>query len=60
MKKLKRETLVLHYHVTRRENFAASQRLEGIKTTATAMDNLAPLPSKDALRKKYLVTSLRG
>ncbi|APP81626.1 MULTISPECIES: YhfG family protein [Xanthomonas] len=60
MKKPRLETVVEHYRATRRDNFAASQRLEGIKTPDTAANNQNPLPSKDALRKKYLALSRPG
>jgi len=42
-----------YYLSHRRENFAASQRLEGIVTVVTERGNRAPPPSKEALRKKY-------
>ncbi|MGB3394786.1 MAG: YhfG family protein [Stenotrophomonas sp.] len=43
MKKLSAEYLARYYQSTRRENFAASQRLEGIITEATAPKAQAPL-----------------
>ncbi|AOS05352.1 YhfG family protein [Xanthomonas oryzae] len=51
MNKPRLETVIEHYRVTRRDNFAASQRLEGIKTPATVDNDQSPLPSKEALRK---------
>ncbi|MCE4372212.1 YhfG family protein [Xanthomonas hortorum] len=60
MKKPRLETVVEHYRATRRDNFAASQRLEGIKTPATAANSQASLPSKETLRKKYMASSRQG
>lgn len=37
----------------RRENFAASQRLEGIHTPLTRAGNTAPLPTRAELIEKY-------
>lgn len=47
-----------YYRSHRRENFAASQRLEGIVIDVTRRNNLDPLPTKEALHKKY--AALRG
>ncbi|MGS0515681.1 YhfG family protein [Xanthomonas oryzae pv. oryzicola] len=57
MKKPRLETVIEHYRVTRWDNFAASQPLEGIKTPATVDNDQSPLPSKEARRKKYLALS---
>lgn len=52
MKSRSLDTLRAAYRLTRRQNFAASQRLEGIYTTATRGAGL-PSDSKAALLKKY-------
>ena len=41
------------YRIHKRENFAASQRLEGINTPATERGDTKRLMSKEELRKKY-------
>ncbi|MEN4904461.1 YhfG family protein [Luteimonas sp. TWI1437] len=43
----------------RRENFAASQRLEGIDTQSTRAHNTSPLPTREQLLKKYAIRSGR-
>lgn len=58
MKKPSMDRAQTYYRIHRRENFAASQRLEGIVIDVTRPDNRDPLPSKEALRKKY--AALRG
>ena len=55
MKKPQPSDAKAYYRAHRRENFAASQRLEGIVTEVTRHDNKTPLPSKAVLRKKYAV-----
>jgi hypothetical protein len=58
MKKPSMDTVLACYRSHRRENFAASQRLEGILVGVTRRNNPDPLPSKEALRKKH--ADLRG
>lgn len=58
MKNISLETLRATYRLGRRENFAASQRLEGILTPLTRSGNAAP-PSKAELLKKYAPLKLR-
>lgn len=41
------------YETHRRENFAASQRLEGIITPATRPGSDTPLPTRAQLLEKY-------
>lgn len=41
------------YETHRRENFAASQRLEGFHTPLTRTNNNAPLPTRAQLLEKY-------
>lgn len=53
MIKVSMDRVRLYYRSQRRENFAASQRLEGIVSTVTERGNKAPLPNKEELRKKY-------
>jgi hypothetical protein len=53
MPKIPMDRIQDYYRAHRRENFAASQRLEGIETPATAKDAKSPLPSKEQLREKY-------
>lgn len=53
MPKISMDRVHAYYRAHRRENFAASQRLEGIVTSATAPGAKTPLPSKEELRKKY-------
>src|SRR3546814_19747485 len=55
MKSIKMEFAQRWYLQHRRENFAASQRLEGI-THPVAKDSTRPLPSKAELIKKYRTT----
>ena len=55
MKQISMERARAYYRSHRRENFAASQRLEGIDSPATASGSHEPLPSKEQLRKKYAV-----
>lgn len=55
MIKVSMDRVHMYYHSHRRENFAASQRLEGIVSTVTERGNQAPLPNKEELRKKYAV-----
>src|SRR3546814_8795658 len=52
MKAIKMEFAQRWYLQHRRENFAASQRLEGI-THPVAKDSTRPLPSKAELIRKY-------
>jgi len=56
MKTIKMEFAQRWYIQHRRENFAASQRLEGI-THPVAKDGTRPLPSKAELIRKYRVNS---
>lgn len=58
MKKASLERAQAYYRSHRRENFAASQRLEGIVIDVTRRDNRDPLPTREALHKKY--AALRG
>lgn len=58
MTKVPMGRVLAYYRSHRRENFAASQRLEGIFTAATTAAKTTPLPSKEALRKKY--SAMRG
>ena len=53
MAKIPMDRLHAYYRMHRRENFAASQRLEGIVSPVTSRDDKSPLPSKEDLRKKY-------
>jgi hypothetical protein len=53
MSKVSTDRVQAYYRAHARENFAASQRLEGIETPATAKGAKTPLPSKEQLRKKY-------
>jgi len=56
MKTIKMEFAQRWYIQHRRENFAASQRLEGI-VHPVAKDSTRPLPSKAELIRKYRVNS---
>lgn len=42
-----------YYRLNRQDNFAASQRLEGIELPVTSSNAQRPVLSKEALRKKY-------
>lgn len=53
MTKIPTDRLNAYYRMHRRENFAASQRLEGIISSVTTRDDKTPLPTKEDLRKKY-------
>ena len=55
MKQISTERALAYYRSHRRENFAASQRIEGIHSPATRLDCREPLPTKEQLRKKYAV-----
>jgi len=56
MKSIKMESAQRWYIQHRRENFAASQRLEGI-THPVATNSTRPLPSKAELIRKYRANS---
>ena len=53
MAKISIDRVQAYYRTHRRENFAASQRLKGIFTSATERGDKSPLPTKEELRKKY-------
>jgi hypothetical protein len=53
MKKIPTKQIVALYRSTRRENFAASQRLEGILTESTKAGRTSPMPDKATLKRKY-------
>ncbi|MEN1957657.1 YhfG family protein [Luteimonas sp. MJ204] len=53
MKTIKPETARSWYVQHRRENFAASQRLEGITHPIASKGSTRPLPSKAELLEKY-------
>lgn len=53
MAKVPLDQVQAYYRIHRRENFAASQRLEGIVTPVTERGDTRPLASKEELRKKY-------
>ena len=59
MKQISMEQVRAYYRSHRRENFAASQRIEGIDCPATASGSREPLPSKEQLRSKYAVRQPR-
>ena len=53
MNKASMECVQAYYRAHRRENFAASQRLEGIFIDVTKRGNREPLPTKEAVLRKY-------
>ncbi len=53
MAKVSMDRIQAYYRTHRRENFAASQRLEGIVTPATTRGDKTPLPTREELRKQY-------
>lgn len=53
MTKEQMDRVLKYYRSHRRENFAASQRLEGIVSPVTEPGNKKPLPSKRELQIKY-------
>ena len=53
MARISMDHVQAYYRLHRRENFAASQRLEGIVIPVTAPGEKPPLPTKEELRKKY-------
>ncbi len=53
MTKEQMDRVLKYYRSHRRENFAASQRLEGIVSPVTEPGNKRPLPSKRELQIKY-------
>lgn len=59
VKKTSIESFRIAYRLARRDNFAASQRLEGILTPAT-QGSPFPTADKTQLRKKYIGLKARG
>ncbi len=53
MNKVSMERVQAYYRAHRRENFAASQRLEGILIDVTQRGNKEPLPTREAVLRKY-------
>jgi len=53
MKKVSIERVQAEYRARRRENFAASQRLEGVVIEVTQKGNRNPLPTREAVLRKY-------
>lgn len=53
MKKISIERVQAEYRAHRRENFAASQRLEGVVIEVAQKGNRNPLPTREAVLRKY-------